>query len=171
MNRQVEAAAAQALLDRGVGFRIPAPFLFRVFGKKTIRLTVRRLRLGTMLELSELASLSELEKVQTGEEREEMLAALDAQPLSIKLQFIVDNRQRVAYGVACCLLNSPMKIKFFGKRFGRYLARNCTTEQLQELALWLFAYSRPEAFMNTTKLLRTMIVTMPRNLGQMTQRS
>lgn len=171
MNRQIEVAAAQALLDRGVGFRIPAPFLFRVFGKRTIRLKVKRIRMGTMLELSELASLTELEKVETGDERKKMLAAIDAEPLSVKLQFIVENKDKVAYLVACCLLNSKRKIKLFGKRFGRHLATVCTSDELQELALWIFAYGRPEAFMNTTKLMRTMILTAPRNLGQTTKRS
>ena len=170
-NRTIEQAAAQALLDRGVGFRIPAPLLFRIFGKKTIRLNVKRMRLGSMLELSELASLTELERVKVGDERENMLAAIDAEPLSVKYQFIAENKNKVAYLVGCCLLNSRRKIGLFGKRFGRYLANACTADELQELALWLFAYGRPEAFTNTTKLMRAMILTMPRNLGQTTQRS
>lgn len=171
MNGQIEAIAAQALLDRGVGFRIPAPFLFRLFGKKQIRVSVKRVRLGAMLQLSELASLTELERVKVGDEREKMLTAIDAESLSVKLQFIAQNKEKVAYLVGCCLLNSRSKIQLFGKRFGRYLANACTADELQELALWLFAYGRPESFMNTTKLMRAMILTAPRNLGQTTQRS
>ena len=53
----------------------------------------------------------------------------------------------------------------FQNMLAGHLRRNCTPEQLQELLMWLFAYSRPEAFTNTIKLIDRMKMTKPMNLS------
>lgn len=172
MDTNMERIATDTLLERGVGFRIPAPFLFRLFGKKVMTLKVKRLYLGTLIHLSELADIAEPEQVDVGKEREEIVGELGASPVSLPLREIVENRKQVCRVIAACLLNNPVKIRLFRWWLSRVLLRRCTPDHLQELALWLYAYGRVESFTNTTKLLRTMIVTTPRtNLGQTQERS
>ncbi len=167
----MESAAAQALLDKGAGFNIPAPFLFQWFGKKTISITLKRLRLGTLLYISELIPIDELKEPKKLKEREKVINAMGSELTSLKLSYIRENGKEVCKAIACGLLNSKWKIKLFSNLLANYLKWKCTTDELQELALWLLAYGRAESFMNTTKLLRTMKMTTPKNLGQTTKRS
>ena len=170
----MERAAAQALLDRGVGFQIPAPFFLRLLGKKTAQISVKRLRLGTLLHISQLIPPEQLSaplppeggmKEHEFEDRKKAVEHMSGEAVSVKLPFIRENTKTVCKAVACGLLNSKLKIRLFSGLLGNYLQAACTPDQLQELTLWLFAYGRAESFMTTTKLLQAMRTTAPRNLG------
>lgn len=165
-NINLEKAAALALLDRGVAFRIPAPWLLKLFGKKTAKITVKRLYLGTLVHLSALENFG-LENVRVPEAADKLIKDMDSVPRSIPIAVIVNQAKPVCRAIACCLLNSRLKIALFSKALGCFLGRNCTTDQLQELAMWLFVYGRPEAFTNTTRFLSRMTMTSPRMMGQM----
>jgi len=156
-----------ALLDRGIAFRIPAPWFMRLFGKKKLKIIVKRLRLGTLLHLSILEELSaELQPLKVGGEREKVIKEMKAEPLTLPYKVIVDNLPTVTSEVAACLLNSNLKIRLFKKLLARYLKWAVHPDQLQELVMWLFIYGRAESFTITTKFLRKMTMTMPMNLGQ-----
>lgn len=165
-NYDIEKAAANALLDRGIAFRVPAPWLLRLFRKKNFKITVKRLRLGTLVHLSTLEALSPLEPMKAGSEREKVIKDMGNEPLTLPYKVIVENLKPVTRCVAACLLNSNIKIKLFSKLLARYLRWAVHTEQLQELVMWLFIYGRAEAFTTTTKLIRKMTMTKPMNLGQ-----
>ena len=163
-----EHAAAMALLDRGVGFSIPAPFLFRLFGRKTMKITVRKLYLGTLVHLS---TISDFELVETphaaSDEHAKVIKEMGGEPKSLPLKTIIENIKPVTLAVAACLLNNPIKIKLFAPLLARHLRRSkLTAEHIQELVMWIFIYGRAESFTNTTKLLRRMMMMSPRNLGQ-----
>lgn len=171
MDKKIEEAAAQALLDRGAGFYIPAPFLFRILGKKKMRIVVRRQRLGAILYLYELPGIDELEQMNVGGEAEKVISQMGAKPDSVSLKFISENIIPVTRAVAAGLLNVNWKIILFRKLFGRYLRLNLTYDQLQELVMWLLIYGRAEAFTNTIKLLAMMKLTSPMNLSPKEKRS
>lgn len=152
-----------ALLDRGVAFRIPAPWLLRLFGKKRLKISVKRLRLGTLIHLSTLEALSTIEPMKVGSEREKVIKEMDASAVSLPYKVIVENRKVVCHEVAACLLNSHLKIFFFTKILARYLMWAINADQLQELVMWLFVYGRAESFTITTKLLEKMRLTNSRN--------
>ncbi len=171
MDKNIELAAAQALLDRGAGFHIPAPFLFRILGKKKIRIVVRRQRLGALLYLYELPGIDELEPLAVGKDAEGVISQMGATPESLTLKFINENIIPVSRAVAAGLLNVNWKILLFRKLLGRYLRITLTADQLQELVMWLLIYGRSESFINTIKLLAMMKLTSPMNLSPQGKRS
>ena len=167
MENNTERAAAGALLDRGVGFTIPAPFFYRIFGRRKMNINVRRLYLGTLVHLSTLSDF-DLEDTPHSKSaaHSEVIASMGGAPRSLALKTIIDNLKPVTLAVASCLLNNPTKIKLLAPLLARHLRRNCTADQLQELLMWIFIYGRAESFTITTKLLRRMMMMSPRNLGQ-----
>ncbi len=171
MDKNIEQAAAQALLDRGAGFYIPAPFFFRILGKKKIRIVVRRQKLGALLYLSELPGIDELKPLAVVKDAEGVISQMGAIPESIALKTIAQHIIPVSRAVAAGLLNSNWKILLFRKLVGRYLRINLTVDQLQELVMWLLIYGRSESFMNTIRLLAMMKVTSPMNLSPQEKRS
>lgn len=162
-SREIQRLAALALLDRGIAFRIPAPWLLILFGRKTVRITVKRLYLGTLLHLSTLEGIAPLEPMEVPDDHKQLIADMDATPRSLPISEIITNAVPVCRAIAACLLNSRIKIALFTKPLGRYLRRSCTPDQLQELAMWLFVYGRTEAFTNTTKFLGKMSMTSSRS--------
>jgi hypothetical protein len=165
MDRLVEQAAAQALLDRGAAFHIQAPFLFRIVGKKKIRLVVRRLRLGSLLHLMELPGIKDLVPLNVGDDARVVIDEMGAKAESIDLKIISENIIPVTRAVAACLLNQNWKIVLFKKVVGRYLRNTLTSDQIQELVMWLLIYARGESFMNTIRLAAMMKMTSPMNLS------
>lgn len=171
MGDNLQKMAADALLERGVGLKIPAPFLYRLFGRKVMELKIRRLYLGTLLYLSDLAGMDELQPLDVGADRTRLIQEMGSPSASLPLPVITANMERVTRCVAACLLNGKWKIRLFAPWLSRVLRRRCTPDQLQEIVMWLFAYGRAEAFTITTILLREMMVTPPRNMGPKEKRS
>lgn len=165
----IEQLAADALLERGAGLKIPAPLLYRLFGRKYMRLTIKRLYLGTLLHLSRLAKIGNLEQIDVGQ-RERVINCMGCEVMSLSIADIEAHQREVTNAVACCLLNSRLKIRLFRWWLARVLRRRCHADQLQEIVMWLFAYSRIESFRNTTELLQRMVMTTRRHSGQ-TERS
>lgn len=166
MDKHIEQAAARALLDRGAAFHIPAPFLFRIFGKKRVRIVVKQLRLGALLYLTEIPGWDDVEDLNVGDDAEQVIRRMSASAVSIAIKSIESNRKAVVRAVSACLLNSRWKIKLFRTSLSRYLMNVLTVGQLQELVMWLVIYGRLEPFMTIIKLLLTMKVTSPMNLSQ-----
>jgi hypothetical protein len=163
MEKDIQKLAAMALLDRGIAFRIPAPWWIVLFGKKSVKIKVRRLYLGTLIHLSTLEDIAPLESVEVPPDHAQLIADMEATPRSIPIADIITHSVPVCRGIAACLLNSRIKIALFSKLLGRHLRRSCTPDQLQELAMWLFVYGRTESFTTTTKLLERMKLTNSRN--------
>jgi len=165
-NYNIEKAAAMALLDRGVGFSIPAPFFYRLFGRKKMKIAVKRLRLGTLVHLSTVIDLSPLETLKVSEAHDTVIKNMESVPASLPIKTILENINPVSLCVAACLLNSPLKIWLFAPVLARHLRKACTADQLQELMMWVLIYGRMESFIITTKLIARMTRMGPMNLGQ-----
>lgn len=162
----IQKLAAMALLDRGIAFRIPAPWWMVLFGKKSVNINVRRLYLGTLIHLSTLEGIAPLEPMEVPPDHKQLITDMEATPRSIPIADIITHSVPVCRAIAACLLNSRLKIALFSKILGRHLRRSCHPDQLQELIMWLFVYGRPESFTNTTKLIGKMTLMNPKNLGQ-----
>ena len=50
----VEAMAADALLDRRLKINLPAPWLLRIFGRKTVPIRVKLPTAGSLIRMSSL---------------------------------------------------------------------------------------------------------------------
>lgn len=141
-NNNIENQAANMLLKQGISLPIPAPYIFRVFGKKVLRVEVKRLYLGTLLYLTEIATRFTLL-----DEKEENRA-----------EFVRKNAPLICSYVAVAILNNRFKIRF--KRYlAGYLKRHLTADEMFELTTWVIAFSRIESFMNTISLAATMRLT------------
>ena len=162
----IQRLAAMALLDRGIAFRIPAPWWMVLFGKKSVNINVRRLYLGTLIHLSTLEGIAPLEPMEVPPDHKQLITDMEATPRSIPIADIITHSVPVCRAIAACLLNSRLKIALFSKILGRHLRRSCHPDQLQELVMWLFIYGRVESFTNTTELLSRMRMTMLMNSGQ-----
>ncbi len=171
MDIKIEQAAAMALLDRGAAFHIPAPFLFRVFGKKKIKIVVKQLRLGSLIHLTDIPGMDKLKELPVGEDAKKIIEATGSLAISISKEVLEKSIWKTVKAVAACLLNSPLRIKLFKYPLAAYLKSVMTSVQLQELVMWLIIYGRLEPFMSTIKLLTMMRVTSPMNLSHEEKRS
>lgn len=168
MSNEIERKAALALLHRGVGFELPAPWFYRLWGRKKMTVTVKQIYLGTLVHLSSISDF-ELEATPhaASPDHKQVIEEMGGEPKSLPLKTIIENRKIVTQAVAACLLNSRIKTFLFQNILARHLMHSATVEQLQELLMWIFIYGRAESFTITTKLLRKMTMMKPRNLGQM----
>ena len=149
MGNELEAQreAANILLDLGVSIPMTAPRLFRWFGKKQIRLTIRRPYWGTMVRISR-------EWLSMGLTAEELRNNL----LEDDLKLIKIHGKTVATIVAYGALRGPVS-ELFAPLLGRLLLWKVHPVLLVEAAFKLVTLSRVEDFTSTIRLLATMDVT------------
>ena len=141
--------AAKRILHRGVRFRLPAPFLKRLFRKNIIE--VRPLYPGTILEFATIVLENNLEEATT-------LSDYAALTKSIK---------PVARCVAVSILNDERKIKKFTDKLQRKLLWQVPPGLLIKIYVTIAGMNRTADFMNITRyyVLQTLMMMNP-NLGQ-----
>lgn len=144
---EAQREAANILLDLGVSIPMTAPRLFRLFGKKQIRLTIRRPCWGTMVRIStvwlSMGVSSETIKKNTLED---------------DLKLIQQHGRTVTKIVAYGILRGWFS-GLFAPILGRILLWKVHPTILVEAAYKLVTLSRVEDFTNTIRLLATMDVT------------
>lgn len=145
-----EKLAAEVLLDKGVAWRLPAPWFLRIFGKSTVMMSVKPLRLGTLLELSRLY-------LAMGITEEKLSGDIN--------QLIRSNATMVSRIAAVCVLNSRIRIRLFRNVLGRFLLNRLTANAMLELMMFVVTLSGSSAFLSTIRLIGVMKMTSPRNLG------
>lgn len=146
---EIEKRAAEILLDRGVAWPVRAPWWMRIFGKKTVNITVTALRLGTLLELSL---------------RYEALG-LKPEDFVNSPQLIAKNMKPVCRIVAACILNSCLGIMFFTRPLGYFIRWSFTGNMLLEVMIFIATFSGEASFSNTIRLIGDLKVTTPKNLS------
>ena len=144
---EAQREAANILLDLGVSIPMTAPRLFRWFGKKQVRLTIRRPCWGTMVRISR-AWLS------MGITAETIKANTNQDDLKLILQHGHTVTKIVAYGILRGWFSG-----LFAGLLGRILIWRVNPVLLVEAAYKLVTLSRVEDFTNTIRLLGTMDVT------------
>lgn len=144
-----EAKAVDMILDKGVAWSLTAPSALRLIGVKKIKVRVRALRFGTLLEMSRLAALAGIDKYDDEQVTHET-----------RIRF----SKPVAEMAALAILNSRLRIRLF-KGFMTRLLMSATQTQLSEILMVSVAMSQTSAFQNTIRLIREMKVTTPKNLS------
>jgi hypothetical protein len=145
-----EKHAAEVLLDRGVSWPLLAPWYMRIVGKKTVMITVKALRLGTLLELSRLYAESGMKA-----------ADLEKDPLEL----IGKHMKPVCLIVAVCILNSKIRIRLFSRPLARFILKRFTANMLLEVMVFIATFSGYASFLNTIRLIGDMKITTPKNLS------
>jgi hypothetical protein len=152
---ETEKHAAEILLDRGVSWPVKAPWFLRIVGKKTVRISIKALKLGTLLELSSLYSAMGITEVDFKNQHE----------------LIQKNLKTVCLIAAICVLNSKTRIRFFRKPLGRFILKRFTANMLLEVMIFIVTYSGVTAFLNTIRLIGDLNLTAPKNLSPESQGS
>lgn len=143
--------AVSAILERGVQFKLPAPFY-----KKWLKMDVciiRPLKAGTILEISRIVLENNLEQA---------IALGDYQFLKKSIEPCVEC-------IAVATLNDRKKIAREERtgRLKRILLNKVSTVSLIDLFMKVLLMNRVYDFMNITKFFWTQMATMmnPKNLG------
>jgi hypothetical protein len=143
-----EKHAAEILLDRGVSWPVPSPWPLRVIGKKKLKLTIKALKLGTLLEISYLYTVMNI----TADKLKEDPHAI-----------ISNHLKTVCLAAAMAVLNSRAGIWLFSKPLARYIRWHFTGNMLLEVMIFIATYSGVTSFLSTIGLLGDLSVTAPRD--------
>lgn len=143
-----EKHAAEVLLDRGVDWKVPAPRICRIIGVKNVRISVRALKLGTLLEVSRRF---EALGIKAGD--------LEKNPTEL----IVRNLKAVCRIVAVSILNSRIGISIFTRLLGHFIRWRFTGNMLLEVMLFIVNFSGLSSFLSTIGLIRDLKMTTPKN--------
>lgn len=141
--------AANVILNRGVRFHLPAPFYKRWLKKDYV--TIRYLKVGTILEISRVVIESDLENVV-------MLGGYDLLEASV---------EACARCVAIAILNDKDKIARRTDKLTQYLLWKVSPQSLIDLFRLISSMNRLQDFTSITRyLLSQMTMMMNRkNLG------
>lgn len=141
--------AAQRILNRGVRFKLPAPFFTRLFRRNVIE--VRPLYPGTILEFATIV---------LGNKLEEATAMSDYAGLTQSIK-------PVAQCIAVAILNDEKAIATKTEKLSRRLLWKVKPELLIQIYLAIANLNRTADFMNITRYfaLQTSMMMNP-NLGQ-----
>lgn len=153
-NPQVEEFAVDTILQNGVKVLVPAPFLLRLFRKKTINLTVSSPFEGTMHRVAKyyLSTGLTLDKL-------ENLTVEQAAVLHVK------HGKAISKAVAVAVLNGYLKGMFFTNFLAWYLRWHLKSQQMFTLVTFLIVHGGTQDFISTTKSVRSLKLTAP-SLGQ-----
>jgi|WetSurMetagenome_2_1015567.scaffolds.fasta_scaffold00003_154 hypothetical protein len=143
-----EKHAAENLLNRGVSWPLPSPWYLRMLGIKNLKVTVRALKLGALLEVSLLY-------LKAGIKKED----LDKNPSEEVKKFL----RPVCKMTAICILNSYWKIKLFRNILARFILWHFTANMQLEAALFIASFSGYTSFLNTIVLFGDLKVTTPKD--------
>lgn len=145
----VRERTVNLLLERGVRFRLPAPFFVSLLGLN--RLTVRSLKAGTILEISRIVVKHKLEE------------ALFEHNHAFLHKAIVPMSECMALAA----LNHRLKIKLFRKLLCRYLLWCVPAKELINMFKLVLELNSVTDFMTITKFFSLQAVSLlAPNLGQ-----
>lgn len=147
--KEVEIKTVDTLLDKGVRAQIPAPLFFRIFGKKTISVVVRRSVMANMLLISKKYIQMNLHD-DFGDDFSEWT------------KIFLATCKPVSEIVAIGMLSRSLPVWLFAKPLARYLRKNMTSRELASIAAMLVTLNGVQDFLNTIRFLRTMRITKPR---------
>lgn len=148
-----EEKAASILLDRGVGWKVAAPWPLSIF-KRQVMFVIKPLRLGTLLELSRLYAGMDIDTQQPDKDPHALISNI---PVACRI-------------AAVCMLNSPLKIRMFSGIVARFVRKRLTADQLLEMMLFIVTYSGTASFTSIIRLIGEMKMTTP-NLSHENQGS
>lgn len=155
--QEMELLAVETLLETGVPLPIRAPFFFRCFGIK--RLRIYQPSLGNKLRINRLYLSMGITDAQLKETTQ-----MEADRLMNK------NAYTHARMLAIGMMKGLLLPWLLNRLLGLWLKWNFSPQQIFKYSEMLVVFSGTSAFMNTTRLYRGMKITEP-NLGQIPQGS
>lgn len=151
----IEEHTADLILKRGVRLELRAPLFLRVFGKKTIKLTVTSPYEGTLIRVAKYY-------LQTGISSEQLDDITHEQALSLMLT----HGTQITKAVACAWLNGWIAGWLFTRPLAKYMRWNCKPQDILVIATVILLYGGVSDFINITRSVRMMKTTSPMIEGQ-----
>lgn len=148
--RPIEAHAADALLGRQLMVNLPAPWLLRILGKRTVRYGVPFPTGETLCRMAALFCRMELD-----------LKELKAGDLGTTLECIARNGKRVSRVIAEGMVGNGLLSRLAVRPLSWYLRRHMTMKGMAELAQVILLLASPEAFINIITSVATMNLMAP----------
>ena len=153
-NPPIEKFAADTILGKGVKVLVPAPFLLRIVGKKTVSFNLTSPFEGTMHRVASYY-------LSTGITEDQ----LEGITVEAALALHAKHGKAISKAVACAVLNGYVSGYLFTNVLAWYLRWNLTPVGLFNLTTTLLILGGIQDFINTTRSVRKMTLTMPK-MGQ-----
>ena len=148
--RTIESHAADALLDRRLTVNLPAPWLLRKLGKKTIRYGIPFPKGETLCRMAAIFCRMDLD-----------LKELKAGDLGTTLECIARNGKRVSRVIAEGMVGNSIFSRPLVRPLAWYIRCHTTMRGMAELAQVLLVMAYPEDFLNIIFTLATMNLMAP----------
>lgn len=148
--RTIESHAADALLDRRLTVNLPAPWLLRKLGKKTIRYGIPFPKGETLCRMAAIFCRMDLD-----------LKELKAGDLGTTLECIARNGKRVSRVIAEGMVGNSIFSCPLVRPLAWYIRCHTTMRGMAELAQVLLVMAYPEDFLNIIFSLATMNLMAP----------
>ena len=149
-SRAIEAHAADALLDRRLTVSLPAPWLLRKLGKRTIRYGVPFPKGQTLCRMAAIFCRMDLD-----------LKELKAGDLGTTLECIARNGKRVSRVIAEGMVGNSIFSRLLVRPLAWYIRCHTTMKGMAELAQVILLLASPEGFMNAISSIATMNLMAP----------
>ena len=137
MMREVEQLAADALLDRRLKINLPAPWLLRVFGKRTIPVWVRIPVGNSLIRMCKLFARMDIDAKR-----------LTEGDFGTVLEYIgkhgVTASRMIAYG----MLRGPLSSLLLCRPLAWYIREHMTMRDMADLTKIIVAMSTSDAFLD-----------------------
>lgn len=153
--RAIESHAADALLDRPLTINLPAPWLLRRLGKRTIRYGVPFPKGQTLCRMAALFCRMDID-----------LKELKAGDLGTTLECIARNGRRVSQVIAEGMVGNSIFSRLLVRPLAWYIRCHATMQGMAELAQVILLLASPEGFINTITSLATMNMMAPTTESQ-----
>lgn len=147
----IEKKAANLLLKRGVKVPILAPLFFRLFGKKTIAVTIRAPKSSTLIGVAEKYLSMRIESTKD-------------LTLPESFALLKNHSSTMTEIIAISILDSKRKM-WRVNMLTRFLASRLTQEEINYLFHLIIVYGGVEDFINTIRLMEAVRITKPMNLS------
>lgn len=150
----IEQRVSDAILEKGVRVKLPAPFLLRLVFIRNISLVLRQPGAGTLLHVARLS-------LQSGFN----IDSLNKGEINEVHRMIEAHAKTMAKICAVLFLNGKWKIRLFARPFANWLMWKLTARKMAEIALLAVVYGGYQDFTTTIRLIATGRITTPKNLS------
>ena len=154
----VEAMAADALLDRRLKINLPAPWLLRIFGPKTVPIRVKLPTAGSLIRMSSLFTRMEID-----------LQHLHDGNFGSVLEQIAKHGVTTSRIIAYGLLRGTWSARLLNRPLAWYIRQHMPMQGLAELAKIIVLMSTSEAFVSIIASVASLNLMKPTEASQPTE--
>lgn len=154
----VEAMAADALLDRRLKINLPAPWLLRIFGRKTVPIRVKLPTAGSLIRMSSLFTRMDID-----------LQHLHDGNFGSVLEQIAKHGVTTSRIIAYGLLRGTWSARLLNRPLAWYIRQHMPMQGLAELAKIIVLMSTSEAFVSIIASVASLNLMKPTEASQPTE--